>query len=77
MSTYSWDNGSLFNASLHTIGTVATDTTYAVRPACDYDCNGSTANSMKTAISIGLNSWKNGSIGCSGDEVWYRKCRIF
>ena len=72
MSTYSWDNGSLFSASLHTIGTVATDTTYTVSPACDSDCNESTANSMKTAISIELNSWKNGSIGCSGDEVWYK-----
>lgn len=72
MSTYSWDNGSLFNASLHTIGTVANDSAYAVSPACDSDCNESTANSMKTAISIGLNSWKNGSIDCSGDEVWYK-----
>ena len=27
MSTYSWNNGSLFNASLHTIGMVAADTT--------------------------------------------------
>ena len=72
MSTYSWDNGSLFNASLHTIGTVATAATYAVSPACDTDCNTSTSNSMKTAISIALNSWKNGTIGCSGDEVWYK-----
>ena len=72
MSTYSWDNGSLFNASLHTIGTVATAATYAVSPAGDTDCNTSTSNSMKTAISIALNSWKNGTIGCSGDEVWYK-----
>ena len=72
MSTYSWDNGSLFNASLHTIGTVATASTYAVSPACDTDCNTSTSNSMKTAISIALNSWKSGTIGCSGDEVWYK-----
>ena len=72
MSTYSWDNGSLFNASLHTIGTVATAATYAASPACDTDCNTSTSNSMKTAISIALNSWKNGTIGCSGDEVWYK-----
>ncbi|MBQ8407892.1 MAG: hypothetical protein IJY39_03420, partial [Clostridia bacterium] len=72
MSTYSWDNGSLFNASLHTIGTVATAATYAVSPACDTDCNTSTSNSMKTAISIALNSWKNGTIGCYGDEVWYK-----
>ena len=70
MSTYSWDNGSLFNASLHTIGTVATDTTYAA--PCESDCTGSTANSMKTAIAIALNSWKSGTIGCSGDEVWYK-----
>ena len=72
MSTYSWDNGSLFTASLHTIGTVANSATYAVSPACDTDCNTSTSNSMKTAISIALNSWKNGTIGCSGDEVWYK-----
>ena len=72
MSTYSWDNGSLFNASLHTIGTVANSATYAASPACDTDCNTSTSNSMKTAISIALNSWKNGTIGCSGDEVWYK-----
>jgi len=72
MSTYSWDNGSLFNASLHTIGTVANDSTYATGPAHESDGNESTANSMKTAIPIGLNSWKNGSIGSSGDEVWYK-----
>ena len=72
MSTYSWDNGSLFNASLHTIGTVANSATYAASPACDTDCNTNTSNSMRTAISIALNSWKNGTIGCSGDEVWYK-----
>lgn len=72
MSTYSWDNGSIFNASLHKIGTVATAATYAVSPTCDTDCNTSTSNSMKTATSIALNSWKNGTIGCSGDEVWYK-----
>ena len=72
MSTYSWDNGSLFTTSLHTIGTVANSATYAVSPSCDTDCNTSTSNSMNTAISIALNSWKNGTIGCSGDEAWYK-----
>ncbi|MGM9682677.1 MAG: hypothetical protein ACI3XQ_03675, partial [Eubacteriales bacterium] len=72
MSTYSWDNGSLFNASLHTVGTVATDTTYAVSPPCDSAGTGSTSNSMKTAVDIALNNWTSGTIGCSGDEVWYK-----
>ena len=72
MSTYSWNGSSLFNASLHTIGTVATTTTYAASPLCDSDYTESASNSMKTAIAIALNSWKNGTIGCSGDEVWYK-----
>ena len=72
MSTYSWDNGSLFSASLHTIGTVATTATYAVSTTCDSDCSKSTSNSMKTATAIALNSWLSGTIGCSGDEVWYK-----
>lgn len=71
LSTYSWDNGELFNASLHTVGTVSTNSTYGVSTLCDSDCSGSTSNSMDSAIIIALNSWQSGFIGCSGDEIWY------
>ena len=68
MNTYSWDNGSLFNASLHTIGTVASDEAYETDPD---DSAGSTSNSMETAIPIAINTWKSGSIENIKDEVWY------
>ena len=72
MSTYSWDNGSLFNASLHTIGTVTADNAYEVTPPSGSNSSTNNANSMKNATSIALNKWESGCIGCSGDEVWYK-----
>ncbi len=77
MTTYSWDNGYLYSSSLHTIGTVGSGTaSYEVALACDSgnnsECDGSSSNTMATAIDLGFNTWVGGNICCAGDEVWYK-----
>lgn len=75
MTTYSWDNGYLYSSSLHTIGTVGSGTAnYEVRAMCDTgsDCEGSTSNTMSTAIELSFNNWQSGTIACPHDEVWYK-----
>ena len=75
MSTYSWDNGYLYSSSLHTIGTVGIGAaSYEVSTMCDTgsDCEGSSSNTMSTAIELSFNNWQSGTIACSGDEVWYK-----
>ncbi len=77
MTTYSWDNGYLYSSSLHTIGTVGSGTaSYEVALACDSgnnsECDGSSSNTMATALDLGFNTWVGGNICCAGDEVWYK-----
>ena len=75
MSTYSWDNGYLYSSSLHTIGTVGSGAaSYEVSAVCDTgsDCEGSSSNTMSSAIELSFNNWQSGTIACSGDEIWYK-----
>lgn len=77
MTTYSWDNGYLYSSSLHTVGTVGSGTaSYEVALACDSgsnsECDGSSSNTMATAIDLDFNTWVGGDIACAYDEVWYK-----
>ena len=79
ISTYSWNEGSLYTPALHKIGTVANFASNVTNSNCDVEggCeienpNNPYANQMANAISLRFNEWKNGSIACPCDEVWYK-----
>ncbi len=65
MSTYSWSNGNMSNASQHAVG--------AVPKTCQPDTsNGRTGKSMATAIELPFDKHLCDSIDTSGGAVWYK-----
>lgn len=69
MTIYSWDNGYMHTEAYHKIGMVGCAIqSYSANAVCDTGVS----NSMSNAILLSLNSWINGTIACSGEQVWYK-----
>lgn len=69
MTTYSWDDGYMGAENAHKVGVVGcTAGGYSLTALCDTGTSGG----MYNATVLPLNTWKSGSISCSGDQVWYK-----
>ena len=67
MTAYSWSNGYMSAQNAHKVGVVGA----AAGSTAGGSCN-TVSDNMAKAVPLSLDTWTNGTITCSGNEVWYK-----